>query len=226
MFERSSLSEQVEAALKEEITSGRMQPGQRISTTNLKSAWNISSTPFRDAVRSLEIQGFVTVEARKGVYVAPLDASAVHEIFDLRIALECMAVERATPLVPSEEALRVLKAYELAQRAPASAKHAIDSTTDRLVHELAWNHCGNKRLQKMLASQMELISWAQRTINRKQPEAYVIALPEHINVTKAICERDEQRAARAMRTHLVNSRELFAAQFLSTEIRRKQTRTQ
>ena len=96
MFDRASLSEQVEIALKNEITSGRMQPGQRISTTDLRAAWNISSTPFRDAVRALEIQGFVIVEARKGVFVAPLDAKAVSEIFDLRIALECIAIERAT----------------------------------------------------------------------------------------------------------------------------------
>jgi DNA-binding GntR family transcriptional regulator len=97
MFDRSSLSEQVEIALKKEITSGRMQPGQRVSTSDLRAAWKISSTPFRDAVRALENQGFVTVEPRKGIYVATMDADAVKEIFDLRIALECMAVERATP---------------------------------------------------------------------------------------------------------------------------------
>ena len=117
MFDRASLSEQVEIALKNEITSGRMLPGQRISATDLKAAWNISSTPFRDAVRSLEMQGFVVVEARKGVFVAPLDAKAVSEIFDLRIALECMAIERATPLVPTHEAARVLAAYTNAQEA-------------------------------------------------------------------------------------------------------------
>lgn len=146
MFERSSLSEQVEAALKKEITSGRMQPGQRISANDFKGLWKISTTPFRDAVRSLEMQGFLTVEARKGIYVAPLDAKAVDEVFDLRIALECMAVERATPLVPTEEAARVLKVYETAQKELKAGSLTIDGKTDRLVHDLARLHCGNKRL--------------------------------------------------------------------------------
>lgn len=206
MFERTSLSEQVEAALKEEITSGRLQPGQRISASDLRTAWNISSTPLRDALRSLEMQGFVVVEARKGIHVGPLDAHQVSEIFDLRIALECMAVERATPLVPADEAARVLEAYRTASTAARSGDAKLVARADRLVHDLARLHCGNQRLQKALDAHMELIRWAQRTIIRKLSAAYVLALPEHIRIMEAICARDGEAAARAMRAHLEVSR--------------------
>lgn len=219
MFERASLSEQVEVALKKEITSGRMQPGQKISASDLRATWKISSTPFRDAVRSLERQGFVTVEARKGIYVASMDAETVNEIFDLRIALECMAVERATPLLSVEEASRVLDSYIEAQAASEAGDLSLASRTDRLVHDLARLHCGNKRLQKALACHMELIRWAQRTINRKLPAAYVIALPEHIRIMRAICARDAAGAASAMRTHLENSRERLRSQISSNRAR-------
>jgi DNA-binding GntR family transcriptional regulator len=212
MFERSSLSEQVEVALRNEITSGRMAPGQRISANDLKTAWNISSTPLRDAVRSLEAQGFVIVEARKGIYVAPMDTKAVSEIFELRIALECMAVERATPLAPEKDTSRVLNGYLDAEKAAASGDLSIASKVDRSVHDFTRAHCGNERLQKALASHMELIRWAQRAINRKVPAAYVIALPEHIQIMRAMCARDADGAARAMRTHLENSRERLKAQ--------------
>jgi DNA-binding GntR family transcriptional regulator len=214
MFDRSSLSEQVEIALKKEITSGRMQPGQRVSTSDLRAAWKISSTPFRDAVRALENQGFVTVEPRKGIYVATMDADAVKEIFDLRIALECMAVERATPLVPAEEASRVLHAYLQAEQDCKAGKLKLDHMTDRLVHDLAWNHCGNRRLQKALASHRELIHWAQCTIIRKQPDAYRIALPEHIRIMHSICAGDAEAAAHAMRTHLECSSVRLCAQLM------------
>jgi DNA-binding GntR family transcriptional regulator len=205
------LSEQVENALKKEITSGRMHPGQQVSASYLGSDWKISSTSFRNAVRALERQGFVTVAPRKGIYVAAMDAEAIIEVFDLRIALECMAVERATPLVPPDEASRVLKTYMKA-RACNAGKVRLEKA-DRLVHDLAYVHCGNRRLQKALASHKELIQWAQSTIIREQPDAYRIALPEHIQIMNAICAREDEAASSAMRTHLECSRARFCAQF-------------
>ena len=77
VFNRASLSEQVEAALRQEITLGRLRPGQRISASDYLTNWNVSITPFRDAVRTLQNRGFVTVEPRKGVYVAEIDSEDV-----------------------------------------------------------------------------------------------------------------------------------------------------
>jgi DNA-binding GntR family transcriptional regulator len=218
VFDRSSLSEQVEMALKEEILDGRMRPGQRINVGDIRAEWKVSSTPFRDALRSLEIQGFVTVEARKGAYVAPIDGQSVSEIFDLRIALECMAVERATPVVPQADARRVLDAYVDAQAACKQGDLSLVASTDRLVHELAHVHCGNGRLQKALSSHMELIRWAQRMIVRKMSSAYELALPEHIDIMTAMCERDATSAALAMRRHLEKSRERLLAHVISTDM--------
>lgn len=59
---------------------------------------------------------------------------------------------------------------------------------------------------------MELIRWAQHTINRKLSAAYVIALPEHVAIMEAICARESDAAARAMRTHLELSRGRLQAQ--------------
>ncbi|WP_321893830.1 GntR family transcriptional regulator [Paraburkholderia tropica] len=218
VFDRASLSEQVELALKDEIMGGRMLPGQRINVSDFQAAWKVSSTPFRDALRSLEIQGFVTVEARKGVYVASLDQQTVSEIFDLRIALECMAIERATPVVPEEEAQRVLAVYLDAQAASENGNTEQIAQGDRLVHELAYTHCRNSRLQKALSSHNELIRWAQAMIVRKQSDAYLLALPEHIAIMRAVCARDPQAAALAMRAHLENSRERLRAHIDSTGI--------
>jgi DNA-binding GntR family transcriptional regulator len=211
VFDRASLSEQVETALKEEIIGGRVRPGERINVGDFQAAWKVSSTPFRDALRSLEIQGFVTVEARKGVYVAPLDQQTVNEIFDLRIALECMAVERATTAVPAAEAERVRAAYLTAADALRNGDVEPIALADRQVHELAHVYCGNVRLQKALSSHMELIRWAQRAIVDKLTGAYEIALPEHIAIIEAVCLRDAQSAAKAMRAHLENSRDRLSA---------------
>jgi DNA-binding FadR family transcriptional regulator len=64
---------------------------------------------------------------------------------------------------------------------------------------------------------MEVIRWAQRTINQKLPAAYVIALPEHIRIMTAVCVRDAVGAAQAMRKHLESSRERLCAHHFAVE---------
>jgi DNA-binding GntR family transcriptional regulator len=211
MFNKLSLSEQVEDALRREITEGRKLPGERVSIADYQDSWNVSSTPFRDAIRSLEMQGFVKVEPRKGVYVAPMNVETIVEIFDLRIGLECIAIELATKRVPQEIAETSRGAYlELKSVLETENPEALGSR-DRLVHDLGREHCGNRRLQRLLLGQMDLFRWAQNAIIQNLPHSYEIALPEHLAIMDAVCKRDEKGAAAAMRAHLENSRERLLA---------------
>lgn len=211
MFNKLSLSEQVEDALRQEITEGRVQPGQRVNIADYQDNWNVSSTPFRDAVRALEIQGFLTIEPRKGVYVAPMNVRTMREIFDVRIALEGMAMELATVLVPQEEADGALNLYLEMQALAAKGDTSSLAANDSVVHDLAHTYCGNSRLQRLLTGQRDLIRWAQNTIVMKMPHSYEVALPEHIEIMRAMSTRDPSRAGAAMRTHLENSRERLEA---------------
>lgn len=214
MFDKSSLSEQVEHALRKEITEGRLVPGTRVNVSEMQAAWNVSSTPFRDAIRALEVQGFVTIEPRKGVYVAQMNRETLKEIFELRIALECMAIELATPLVPIDIARRVATLYQ--QQARGENSDALN-VNDAAVHDIGRDHCGNARLQRLLVSQSDAIRWAQNTIIIKVPHPFEAALPEHVAIMEAVCERDAQQAGRCMRLHLENSYARITAQLSSTQ---------
>ena len=205
VFNRASLSEQVEAALRQEITLGRLRPGQRISASDYLTSWNVSITPFRDAVRTLQNRGFVTVEPRKGVYVAEINLKTLREIFELRIALECMAIELATSRGDAGEAERVRAAYVKAGVRVRNGDRALLAETDEAVHDFGRNACGNVRLQQLLSSHMDLIQWTQNTAIRKYPESRELALPEHIAIMDAVCAHDAARASHAMRTHLDNA---------------------
>jgi DNA-binding GntR family transcriptional regulator len=205
VFNKSSLSEQVEAALRQEITHGRLRPGQRINASDYLANWNVSITPFRDAIRTLQNCGFVTVEPRKGVYVAPINMRTLQEIFELRIALECMAIELSTARCELKDAERVRAAYvEAGERAQAE-DNSLLAEIDQLVHDFGRKSCGNVRLQQLLSGHMDLIQWTQNTIIRKLPESYKLALPEHIAIMDAVCTRDAIGASRAMRAHLENA---------------------
>jgi DNA-binding GntR family transcriptional regulator len=201
--ETTSLGEQIQNALKGDILSGRMAPGQRIAIEELAARWGVSSTPVRDAIRRLESVGFVTVQPRRGIYVAELDADAFRDIFELRIALECLAVETATLLAPEYELDHVLARYrEAAEHLRSTGDRSLIAERDYMMHDLLMRFCRNLRLVAIMDDLRDLIDWAQATIVGRQPEAYDVTVYEHIGIVEAMRARDVATARQAVRVHL------------------------
>ena len=163
MFEKSSLGEQVAEALKDEILSGRLAPRQRIDIGRYASSWNVSSTPMRDAVKRLEAAGLVEVSPRRGVFVSGIDRQELREIFELRTALESLAIRSATERMPAAEAERALRLYRSAEDAPDEQdRDRILGDIDSLIHDLAVEYCGNRRLIELIENLRALINWSRK----------------------------------------------------------------
>jgi DNA-binding GntR family transcriptional regulator len=199
----SSLSEQIEEAIKDEIVSGRLAAGQRLSIDELAARWGVSSMPVRDAVKRLETVGFVDVAPRRGVFVSAFGRERFKNILDVRMALECLAVELATPLIPEEEIERVLEIYRDGERQLAeTGSPSLLAEHDHLVHDLIVQHCGNPKLVELMTELRDLIEWGHQIISSHQPRAVERALPEHLRILEALQQRDVEAAQEALRLHL------------------------
>lgn len=205
IFNRYSLAEQVERALREEIITNRLVPNQRIDVMHYANKWSLSPTPVRDAIKALEAAGFVHVSPRRGVNVAELDEAALREIYEIRIAIECTAIRRACETVPEHVALDALANYRMAGEKQGTARDEMLMDIDLIVHELALEYCGNQRLRKIMSGLNDLVRWSRLSVIRNLPQAYDTTLPEHIRICEALCERDGERAAMEMFSHLSNS---------------------
>jgi len=64
------LREIVFEAMREAIISGVLKPGERLMEIQLAEEMGVSRTPVREAIRKLELEGFVVMIPRKGAYVA------------------------------------------------------------------------------------------------------------------------------------------------------------
>ncbi|MFM0198603.1 GntR family transcriptional regulator [Paraburkholderia fungorum] len=92
-----SLSEGVVVpALREAIVEGVLAPGSRLSEVQVANQLNVSRTPMREAFAQLEREGLVTVLPRVGAYVRAVTLRDVEEIYTVRAALECLAVQLAS----------------------------------------------------------------------------------------------------------------------------------
>ena len=199
----TSLGEQIEQALKEEILGGKLAPGQRLSLDELAERWGVSSMPVRDAVRRLETSGFVKVAPRRGVFVAEFDQSRFKNILDIRIALECLAIELSSDLILDFEIENAIQVYqeggEYIKKSGDASKLA---TQDNLVHDLLINNCNNPKLIEIMNGLQDLIDWAHQTVAAYRPDALERALPEHLDILEALKTRDIEATQEAMRTHL------------------------
>jgi DNA-binding GntR family transcriptional regulator len=77
--------------LRKRILSGEYQPGTALMTNALSPEIGVSRTPIRDALRQLEQDGLVTIQARAGAKVKQMELREFREICELRLALETNA---------------------------------------------------------------------------------------------------------------------------------------
>jgi DNA-binding GntR family transcriptional regulator len=82
-------------ALRERIMGGELAPGQRLIERDLVERYEVARGTVRAALQQLEHEGLVTVETHRGAFVRQLDRQGLHELFELRTALELESAHRA-----------------------------------------------------------------------------------------------------------------------------------
>lgn len=93
------LSRSIRAA----ILRGELTEGKSIKQDQLAQKYGVSVSVVREALKSLEGEGFVEFVPFKGAFVRPLSASEAADIFDLRSLLESEALCRSIPLLTEED---------------------------------------------------------------------------------------------------------------------------
>lgn len=163
---------------------------------------------MRDAVHKLAAIGFVNVLPRKEIRVASLDRRRLRHVFDIRIALECLAIREATRHISDATLDQAAQALDLAE-IKYSKSQAIEDLLphDSMIHDLIVQHCDNEMLIALMSGFRDLSRWAQQTVIRFEPLAVAKALPEHKHILVAMRSHDAAGAERALLEHLQSSLE-------------------
>ena len=95
--ENSTVAARITEAIAEQIIAGTLKPDAPLRQDHVAREFRSSHVPVREAFRQLEAQHLVVALPRRGVRVAPLDATAIREISEMRAALEVVALRHAVP---------------------------------------------------------------------------------------------------------------------------------
>lgn len=89
-----TLSDQIADSLRKLILSGEIAPGEQLVENEIAKHFNTSRNPVREALRKLERSGLVVGKAYKGFFVVELSPSDIIGLYEVRLALEKVALER------------------------------------------------------------------------------------------------------------------------------------
>lgn len=184
-----------------EMVIGTLPSGAPLVERDLCEKLNVSRTPVREALRQLASEGLVDIVDGKGVFVAKIRFEDMVEIFELREALESMAV---TLFVKRREqgAINELQALmDRQEEAYAADNHTALMECDMKFHEMIARGSRNKRLCDMIVSIYNQIRQMAISVQDDQV-VRDLAVKSHRKIMDAILARDEEEAARQMALHV------------------------
>ncbi|MGW3965433.1 GntR family transcriptional regulator [Amycolatopsis sp. NPDC005003] len=206
MNERQPLAatrQRVREELRERILTGRLRPGDRLVERELAEDLGVSRVPVREAIRSLEAEGFLVVQSPRRVVVRQLARVDVEELFDVREALEGLAAGLAASRAGAPELKGLERTLADAARATARGDAARITVLNSRFHDEIVTIAGNALLSTMLQPLEGRLRWLT-----SQNEHWAELLDEHRRLFDAIASGDADRAKNSAVEHVRVNREV------------------
>ncbi len=200
-----SLTERIYKELRAAIVTSILPPGSEVSEQELAVQFNVSKTPVREALGRLVSDGYVRSFPRRGYQIAPLTVGALNELLDVRVALECGAIELACSRITPEEldALRALAEKELHEGRQMNYQQHV--ALNRAFHEKIARATRNERFFNLV---MRCIDDLERYFYLGAEERITFLDLEHghMHLVEVIAAGDPAAAREALKRHTEKTR--------------------
>ncbi|WP_165665710.1 GntR family transcriptional regulator [Metapseudomonas otitidis] len=147
-----NLQEQLYLQLREGLLAGQFKPGERMKIRDLAAAWGTSPMPVRAALQRLVAEGALEGEPQRSVRVPVMTRERFAQVFQVRLALEGLAVETAVPRLGADD-LEVLGGC-VERMEKALERRDVQGYLDdnSLFHLTLYRACANPTLLRMIES--------------------------------------------------------------------------
>jgi len=193
-----SLKEQVYDYLRQQFQKHRLRPGETINMDATAKMLGVSKTPLRDALIQLEMEGFVTISPRRGIFVNPLPLDEIREFYQVIGALESFALVEAFPRLGAAGVKRMDGLNRQMQKAIDAGDFDLFYAKNLLFHDAFIGVCGNGNLVRIIGNlKKRLYDFPQKRKWIKEWEQESIR--EHQEIVDFLAAGDPQAAALFLR---------------------------
>lgn len=147
------------AAIRDDIVAGALPRGARLAEEQLAQRYGVSRVPVREALRTLESEGFVVSRRHAGACVARPDDREAADLLDIRALLEPLGAARAAQR-RTEAHLKVMRGLVRLGRQRAEQGQDNDlRSLGEWFHETVAQATGSPPLAALLVQTRRKIAW-------------------------------------------------------------------
>jgi DNA-binding GntR family transcriptional regulator len=199
-LERRVFREEIREQLIEDILNGHMPPGARIVETRIAQQFGVSQGPVREALRDLELFGFVVSSPFRGTQVRQISTDDLLEIYPIRAALEGVAARAAAVRIDEATLARLEELITAMRDAAARDDHRAEADADHAFHHAIVKASGNHMLEHVWQTmRLSITTCVTHSVTHRS--LHEIA-ERHVVVLDALRARDPDRAEAAIRRHI------------------------
>jgi DNA-binding GntR family transcriptional regulator len=192
--------EEIREKLIEDILNGRLAPGTRIVETRIAQQFGVSQGPVREALRDLELFGFVVSSPFRGTQVRQISTDDLLEIYPIRAALEGVAARTATLHIDDAMVRQLEDILETMRRAAAHDDAHAQASADAAFHHVIIKAAGNRMLEHVWQSmRLSITTCVTYAVTHRSLSEIT---ERHVPLLAALRSRDPNIAEAEIRKHI------------------------
>lgn len=207
------LREVVCETLRNAIVAGVLQPGERLMEIQVAEELGVSRTPVREAIRKLELEGFVVMIPRRGTYVSDLSIKDITEVFEVRTSLDVLAAGLAAERITEEELEQMERL--LVEIGGYVEQNDMDKIVeaDSQFHDILYRASRNERLVGIINNLREQLT-RFRSLSMSYPGRLKEMFGEHTRMVESLGQRNVALAQQFAGEHMANAEQVLLKNML------------
>jgi DNA-binding GntR family transcriptional regulator len=198
------------------LMAAELAAGQKISEQKIASECGVSRTPVREAIRRLTEEGLLYQIPSSGTYVARVDRHHLTDAYEVRMAIECFAVDQAVKNLTKESRLELRRLCDQMHAAIVKlrtkkeqvldGKPLVDFlSADLSFHLLLLKAAGNRLALKIVSGAYQRNQFFGHHSHRRDLHHLAWVWMHHAKIERAIRRGDAKGAKRWLKAHITRS---------------------
>jgi DNA-binding GntR family transcriptional regulator len=209
IVQNESLSEKAFNLLKKLIISGELLPDEVLPEEKLAKDLGISRTPIREALMQLAMEGLIVMQKGRPARVATFTIEESLQFIELRRVLEIYNIEKIASIADEKLILELTENVNQQLKAVANDDYQEFLELDREFHLILASRNVNKKIGEMIHQMNNGVNRAFLILSNTVHFSAKDACKEHLNLIKALENKDVVLARNYMIEHMDNVEKRF-----------------